>query len=249
MSKTRMMEAYLGCSGYHYRDWRGQFYPEELPMKKWLPYYAERFNSVEINNSFYRLPTVKAFQGWYDQTPKHFLFTIKGSRYITHMKKLVKGPELNDSLAKIYDLASHLKEKLGPILWQLPGFLKKDINKLEGFCQSISKEFINVIEFRHTSWFDEEVYEIMRQYKVTFSMVSAPDKLPEDAMLTSDIAYLRFHGKDKWYDYDYSHGELETWAKKLKKLKPKQCFAYFNNDWHANAPRNCMLLESMLLKK
>jgi len=237
------MQKFLGCSGFYYKDWKGLFYPEDLPVKKWLPYYAEHFNSVEINSSFYHLPKASTLESWYESTPDRFNFTLKGSRYITHRLKLTRSEE---PLSYFFKLASLLRDKLGCILWQLPGNQHRNDEKLENFCKLLSGEFNHVFEFRHISWFDEEIYRILKKYKVGFCIVSAPGELPETIVKTSPVAYLRFHGKDEWYNYDYSDRELKLWAEKIKELNPKYFYAYFNNDWYANAVKNCKTLAELM---
>jgi len=237
------MKYYLGCSGYHYKDWKGKFYPDDLPKKQWLSHYAKVFSTVEINNTFYKLPDRSIFKEWYDQTTDDFTFTVKASRYITHMKKL---NDAGESISNFYSQVSALEDKLGCVLWQLPGNVHKDLNKLKKFFNNCSKEFNNVIEFRHGSWFDENVYDLLRKNDITFCIISAPDDLPEDTALTSKIAYLRFHGKSKWYQYFYDDEELSHWRDKIIDLSAEKFFIYFNNDYSANAVENCETLREML---
>lgn len=234
---------HIGCSGFYYKDWVGKFYPEDLNKKKWLEFYAESFDTVEINNSFYRLPKENVVQGWYDRTPENFKFTLKGSRYITHIKKL---KEVGESVAYFYHLADILAEKLGSILWQLPPAFKKNIERLETFCKLLAPEYKNVMEFRHPSWFDEEVYDILRKYDVAYCIISAPEGLPEDVITTAQHGYLRFHGKDEWYNYDYSEDQLKEWVDILEKMNMKEVFIYFNNDYNANAVKNGKRLIELL---
>ncbi|GAA0894631.1 DUF72 domain-containing protein [Fulvivirga kasyanovii] len=241
-----MKNYHIGCSGFYYNDWAGKFYPEDLNKKKWLEYYAEKFDTVEINNSFYRMPKETTVQGWYDRTPKDFLFTLKGSRYVTHVKRL-KDPK--ESVAYFYHLADILKEKLGSILWQLPPSLKMDKERLTGFCKALSTDYKNVIEFRHTSWFNEEVYDILRKYKVAYCIISAPGDLPEDTVTTTDFAYIRFHGKTDWYDYNYSEEQLSHWKGQIEKLEAKEVFVYFNNDYNIRAVENGLLLKELLAQE
>lgn len=241
------MKYFVGCSGFHYKDWKGKFYPEELNTQEWLSFYAEQFNTVEINNSFYKLPNKETVEHWYAQTPAHFIFTIKGSRYVTHMKKMKPGEKLKSAVQNVYDVADVLKGKLGCVLWQLPGNQHKDVEKLDRFCEILSPHFKNVMEFRHNSWYDEEVYAVLKKHEVSFCIISAPDGLKEDAVVTSDTVYARFHGKDEWYNYFYSEKEMQTWAARIKKLKGKRCYIYFNNDWNANAVENARMLREMLV--
>ncbi len=184
------MKTYIGCSGFQYDGWKGEFYPFDLVKKEWLAFYAHHFNSVEINNTFYSLPKKAVLKNWYDQVPGNFKFTLKGSRYLTHLKKL-NNPE--KSLSNFYYAIQILDGKLGCILWQLPANLHENTEKLENFCKALSADFDNVIEFRHNSWFNEEVYQILEKYNVTFCILSAPDNLESDVIKTTNKTYLRFH--------------------------------------------------------
>lgn len=235
---------YVGCSGFFYKDWKGKFYPEDIPQRLWLEYYSEEFNTVELNNTFYRLPKPATFEQWYDRTPPHFRFAVKGSRYVTHIKRM-KNPE--ETLAKMYDAAWLLKEKLGCILWQVPPNLKKDLDLLKQFAQACSKDLVNVIEFRHLSWFDEEVYNLLKKEQIAYCMLSAPDNYPEHAWQThNNLIYLRFHGKGDWYKYLYSDTELREWKNKLKQCRAKDFYVFFNNDYNANAVANARTFREMI---
>lgn len=239
-----MKKKYIGCSGFFYKDWKGKFYPEDMPQRLWLEYYAEEFNAVELNNTFYRLPKPSTFEQWHERTPKGFRFAVKGSRYVTHIKRL-KDPE--ETLAKMYDAALLLKEKLGCVLWQLPPNLKKDIPLLKNFAKACSKDVVNVIEFRHLSWFDGEVYETLKKEKLAYCIISAPDNFPENALQTNnDMIYLRFHGKNDWYHYLYSDQELAGWKERLESFKANNLYTFFNNDYNANAVENARTFREMV---
>lgn len=236
-------EILIGCSGYYYRDWKKIFYPEKLPQKDWLPYYAQHFNTVEINATFYRFPQESMFQRWKEITSDDFKFTLKGSRFVTHMKKL---KSVEESVERFYDVAAVLEDKLASILWQLPPNLHKDIGRLENFCRQLSKFVPQIIEFRHMSWFDQEVFDVLHKYQVGYCIISAPGELPESLHITAPWAYIRFHGKEQWYNYRYSKAELQEWADKIAELDLEKVFIYFNNDWHANAVFNGQELMEML---
>ena len=240
---TSKRKFHIGCSGWSYGDWAGKFYPADLKQGEWLAYYAQHFSTVEVNMSFYRFPFRNMLKGWYNKTPKGFLFTLKANRLITHIKKL-KGTER--LLGSFYSLGDLLKDKLACILFQLPRSLTKDkhMRTLEGFLRTLSPDHNNVIEFRHKGWFCQEVYDLLASNNAIFCVVSAPD-LPSDSVATGKFAYVRFHGVDSWYDYHYSQRELRKWARLIRMLKV-DTFGYFNNDVSAYAPYNASELNKML---
>lgn len=236
------MEVYIGCSGWNYKDWRGKFYPEKLAQKNWLPFYAKAFNTVEVNNTFYRLPKDSTLENWERTAPEDFNFTLKGSRYVTQMKKLNDPVE---SLKKFESAAAVMKKKLSCILWQLPPNLHRNDEKLINFCEALNRNNKNVIEFRHDSWFDPEVYDILKKYEITFCSLSSPE-FSEEMIVTSPIGYVRFHGKGKnWYDYYYSMDELREWHQKITISGVREVYVYFNNDIGANAPENARQLRDL----
>lgn len=240
------MKKYIGCSGYHYADWKKKFYPEDLKKNEWLEYYAKHFNTVEINNTFYKMPEKKDLKKWTDNTPDDFRFTLKANRFFTHQKKLKIDDTFKERFDTFMDLANGMEEKLGCILWQLPGNLHKHVEKLEALFKLTGKNNMHVFEFRHESWFDDEVFDVLSDNDATYCILSAPDDLPETVKSTSKIAYLRLHGKDEWYNYHYSDDELKNWKSRLDKLKNvDELFVYFNNDQHANAAKNAQSLKSL----
>lgn len=232
-------DIHIGCSGFYYRDWKTLFYPADVPQKKWLEYYATHFRTVEINSSFYRSPRESTVRKWHESVPGNFSFTLKGSRYITHVKKLLAPAE---AIQNFYRLADLLYDKLACILWQLPPGLHQDLGRLEAFCATLEPAYQNVIEFRHQSWFCQEVYRLLSKYRVAFCILSAPDDLPEELVCTADFAYIRFHGKHDWYHHLYTEEEMKTWSKKIKSLPVGNVYTYFNNDYNANAIRNARQL-------
>lgn len=238
------MTYYIGCSGWSYKHWKGMFYPDDLPQTKWLQYYVKYFNTVEINSTFYRFPKQETLLHWCEETPDNFRFTLKGSRYITHMKKL---KNVEEHLQNFYEQARVMGNKIGCILWQLPPNLHRNDEKLKAFCQALSSNFNNVIEFRHQSWFDDTVYKILQEHNVGFCIISTPD-FPEIVKETTDLAYIRFHGKDEeWYTYYYSEDELRKWAQQIKKLEAHHKYIYFNNDYQAHAVQNAQQLSDYLI--
>jgi len=233
---------HVGTSGWSYNHWHGRFYPSELDRGGWLDYFAQHFNTVEVNMTFYRLPSPGLLKGWYQKTPPAFKFSLKGSRLITHIKKLKATEEL---VKGFYRLAETLQEKLGCVLWQMPPSLKLNLELLEGFLRQLPRSCPNVIEFRHKSWYVEEVYQLLKEYQTAFCIVSAP-RLPADTITTSPTAYVRFHGVDSWYRYHYSDQELAQWAERIKGLPAEDCFVYFNNDFQAYAVKNAISLRQLL---
>ncbi|MGZ7118614.1 MAG: DUF72 domain-containing protein [Methanobacterium sp.] len=214
-----------------------------MNKSKWLEYYSENFNTVEVNNTFYRFPTEKTVKGWYKRTPDDFKITLKASQLITHRKRF---KDTQSIINRFYKLSEILEDKLSCILFQIPPQISKDIVFLKNALVQLDPSKNNVFEFRHSSWYDDEVYDILKEFKVTFCSLSTLD-YPEELMITSDIGYVRFHGKgQERYRYNYSDEELKKWAGKMKKSGLKNIFCYFNNDYNANAPKNCMTLKGIL---
>jgi len=238
-----MAEIYhLGTSGWSYPGWKGRFYPPELPSSEWLPFYAGHFATVEINMTFYRFPKPETLRTWLERTPSHFRFTLKANRQITHLKKL---RNVKTEVRYFYILAGSLREKLGCILYQLPPSITRDLELLENFLSTLSPEFKNVIEFRHESWYDEAVGERLRAAGVTFCTVSS-GKVPSTAVVTSPVAYFRFHGLTGGYRYNYGDDELACWAERIRAAPAEECYVYFNNDYQAFAVANCRKLGELL---
>lgn len=234
---------YLGTSGWYYKHWIGNFYPKNLEKSKWLEFYSKKFNTVEVNASFYRLPFKNMINGWKDKTPNNFLLTFKGSRFITHKKKL---KDTLKYLEKFHQRVKLVKQKLGVIVWQLPPQVKKDINLLENFINKLDSDIKQCIEFRHKSWFDKKIYNILSKNNIAFCIISAP-QLPPTIQVTADFAYFRWHGKNEWYNYNYSKKELNRWATEIKLMDVDQIYGYFNNDAKGFAPLNCLELKKLLM--
>jgi uncharacterized protein YecE (DUF72 family) len=232
----------LGCSGFYYNHWRGLFYPEKLSKSKWLPFYAQHFNTLEVNGTFYRFPSKSTLQGWYERTPEHFSFTLKANRVITHTYKFHNTEKYT---ADFYELAHMLREKLSCVLFQLPPFMEKNMALLEKIASQTDPKVTNVVEFRHESWWDSGVYEFLEKKGLVFCCVSASG-LPEALVATGRAVYVRFHGKDGWYSHDYPEEELQFWAEKIKESGAERVFCYFNNDYNAYAVKNCLALKKML---
>jgi uncharacterized protein YecE (DUF72 family) len=237
---------WIGCSGWFYQHWIGKFYPSSLEKKEWLSFYAKSFNTAEVNMTFYRFPFSAVLKSWYNKTPANFKFTFKANRLITHVKRFEETQEL---VKKFLDLLNLVKEKLACVLWQLPPgmhFSDRNLKLLDSFLSSLSQRD-NVVEFRHKSWWRKETYELLKGHGAAFCMVSCP-QLPDSFVVTSDIAYVRFHGSTAWYRHDYQQKELEEWGAKIKRTKGKEVYCYFNNDYEAYAPKNATQLKGILGK-
>lgn len=236
-----MIKKYLiGTSGWNYPHWTGKFYPKNISKKDWFDFYSKNFNTVEVNYSFYRWPSKKTMEKWYKEAPRNFKFTLKAPRTITHIKKL-KNTERQ--IADFYKLSSLLKEKLGALLFQLPPSMKFNDNnfkKFEKFLKSLNKNKDNVIEFRHKSWWNKEVYHLLKKNKITFCIVSGLG-MPEEIISTNDIAYFRFHGRN--YSTLYPKNAIKKYANIMKNLRCKKIYAYFNNDANAYSIKNARELK------
>ncbi len=235
----------IGCSGFLYDSWRGTFYPEEFSPKKWLSYYVEKFNSVEMNVTFYRLLKKEAFERWHDETSAQFSFSLKGSRFITHIKKL-KDVEL--PLLTFFHTTAPLQKKLEVVLWQLPPNFKANLKSLEDFVESLKLYPVrHVFEFRHESWINNKVFKLLTASNIAVCMADWPEFIDE-LPLTADFVYIRRHGEGGNYATDYSTEELRRDAKRIKEYlkRGKDVYIYFNNDYLGYAPKNAMELKVML---
>jgi len=243
-----MPKTFIGTSGYIYPHWEGIFYPENWPKTKKLEYYCQHFGTVELNNTFYRFPGEKTFEGWYKRTPKNFIFAVKVSRFITHVKKLTDCKEPWKIFLK---RALILKEKLGPLLFQFPPFLKADPKKLEDFGKMILKESPKglrfAFEFRNESWCDEKIYQILKKFNFACVVVDSPS-WPKVYQVTADFVYVRMHGSKILFSSKYTKKELEDLAKRIKKWKKQNLdvYCYFNNDAHGYAVENAKELLKLL---
>lgn len=232
----------IGTSGWMYDHWKGFFYPADLPKEKWLSFYQEHFDTVEINNTFYHLPKEETFKRWNKNSPGNFVFSVKASRFITHVKRL-KDPQ--DPVKLFLSRAKLLKKNLGPILFQLPPRFKANPGRLAEFLEVLSQEYTNVFEFRDPSWFSDEIYGLLRKGRASFCIYSMPEhKCPHQ--ITSKIVYIRMHGGSSLYQSDYSKSELDTWTKEIEGFLKKKLkvYLYFNNDAKGFAIRNALYLKS-----
>lgn len=227
---------HIGCSGFHYDSWKEVFYPKGLPKTKWLEYYGTQFATIEINNTFYRPPTLRTLQGWYDKTPPAFRFTLKVWQEITHVRRFA---DVADELQEFYTLAADgLQDKLGCLLFQLPPSMAYEPNLLETILAPLSTEFNNVLEFRHPSWWRPSVYDRLHEEGVTFCGVSYPGLSP-DVISNAPLIYYRFHGVPKLYFSGYSDDFLDRIVT-LVRTDPqaRSAYLYFNNTAEAAAIAN-----------
>ncbi len=236
------MKLYIGTSGWSYPGWRNRFYPPEIKPPDWLEFYARHFDTVEINMTFYRSPNPETLHNWAARTPADFIFTLKASRQITHLKKLQK---VEHDLEHFAFLARQLRGKTGCLLYQLPPSLSKDMPLLESFVKTLPVGFRQVIEFRHPSWYDPEVYEVMSRSGIIFCVVSSA-RVPPEVVVTAKTAYFRFHGLTGGYRYRYSEQELKNWAEAVGRCGAEEAFIYFNNDYQAHAVFNALKLKELL---
>jgi uncharacterized protein YecE (DUF72 family) len=238
-------KAYIGTSGWNYKSWRDGFYGN-TPQKQWLRFCAERFTSIEVNGTFYRLQEKSTFEKWREETPDGFPFTIKGHRYVTHNKKLLDAQE---PVIRCRDSASPLGKRLAAVVWQLPAAFGQNIERLETFLQALRhwKSTRHAIEFRHKSWFDDEVAECLRKHAVAVCMSDAPDWTMWKEV-TTDLVYIRLHGHTRKYASSYSKPALKKWATRIRTWleEDRDMHVYFDNDAEGAAPRNALTLLQML---
>ncbi|MBA7599253.1 MAG: DUF72 domain-containing protein [Calditrichaeota bacterium] len=235
---------HIGTSGWVYDDWQGRFYPEDVKGSDRLTFYAQQFDTVEVNATFYRLPTQNMINAWNRRLGPDFHLVLKGSRLITHLKKL---RDCREPLQTFLDRALELRT-LKVILWQLPPSLHQDLPLLDDFLALLPGSVRHAVEFRHGSWWDEQVAETLARHQAAFVAVSTWGGLPEEIIPTTDLLYLRFHGPaDLVYQYDYPNEELAAWAGRVKPhLAGRTLYAFFNNDYHAHAPHNAATFRGLL---
>ncbi len=232
----------IGTSGWNYKHWKGGFYPEGLAQSKWLEYYAEHFDTVELNATFYRLPAPSTFERWYERTPPGFLWSVKASKFITHTRRL---KECEEPLERLYEALAPLKEKLGVILFQLPPSLAYEPSVAEGFFRLLNKDFRHTLEVRNKSWIQDQAFQMMETYNIAFCISDTAGRYPYHEITTTDFVYVRLHGSRKLYASCYTEQEIATWAKKLKAWS-RPAFVYFDNDFEGYAIKNArQLIEAL----
>jgi uncharacterized protein YecE (DUF72 family) len=236
------VEYRIGTSGWHYQHWIEQFYPASLPKSAWLGFYAQHFSTVELNNSFYRLPSEGVFTNWREVAPADFVYSVKVSRFITHIKRLREPAQPLDTFL---GRARLLGKKLGPLLYQLPPQMKRDALRLGDFLKLLPRDMRHVFEFRHYSWMDDVIFDLLSRYEVGFCIYDMPE-FTTPLVTTADFAYIRFHGSRELYGGCYSDGELAEWARKIAGLKVATAYVYFNNDIGGFAIKNAFALRRLL---
>lgn len=235
-------EVLIGCSSFNNRYWKGIFYPEDLPTTKWFEFYCQHFDTYEFNGSFYKFPTIKILENWYKRAPENFTFSVKAHKEITHIKKFINCREL---ISDFYSICKEgLKEKLGCILFQFPPSYDYSKERLNEIIMNLNTDFTNVVEFRHESWWNEEVWEAFLMNNITFCSVSYP-KLPQTIFTEFPLLYIRLHGNEKLFYSGYTSAEL-THLK--NKIEEKNAFVYFNNTAGTEGILNAVALQKIIKK-
>lgn len=238
------MQVHIGTSGWHYKHWIGAFYPPDMRPALMLRWYAEKFDTVEINNSFYRLPAATALESWCRETPPEFCFAVKASRYITHNRKLI-DPE--SAKEKFISLVEKLGRRLGPILFQLPPSWKMNVDRLDQFLAALPRTHRYAFEFRNPTWNVAPVYEALRRHNAAYCIYELAG-FQSPIEITADFTYVRLHGPGNKYQGDYSRQILRNWAKRIEawRRKLRHVFVYFDNDQAGFAPKNALELKKMI---
>src|SRR3954452_7433190 len=242
-----MKPVHAGCSGWNYAHWREVVYPKGLPQRMWLEHYARLFDTVEVNTTFYRLPSRQMVAGWAEHSPPGFVFAVKASRYLTHVKRLT---EMESGVERFYERIEPLVEagKLGPVLWQLPPTFRRDDERLSSALAALP-EGRHCFEFRHETWFAPEVYELLRRHGVALVIGDHPQRPYGAHELTAGWTFVRFHYGARGRNGNYSDRELAEWAARITAWRKEvEVWAYFNNDWNGYAVRNGLTLERLLQK-
>jgi uncharacterized protein YecE (DUF72 family) len=235
----------IGCSGWNYPHWRERVYPKGLPARRWLGYYADLFDTVEVNNTFYRLPRRESVAAWVEESPADFLFAVKASRFLTHMKRLT---DMGQGVRRFYERIDPLvrSPKMGPVLWQLPESFRRDEERLASALARLPTGR-HCFEFRHPSWFCHETYALLREHGVALVIGDHPERPFQRHELTADWTFVRFHYGSRGRGGNYSERELEEWAGRIEGWRARaDVYAYFNNDWMGYAVKNGLRLRALL---
>ncbi len=238
ITEERHMNFYVGTSGYSYPEWKGTFYPQKFPATKMLAYYGERFRTVEINNTFYRPPTAQLLETWASQVPANFRFVLKAPQEITHVKRLANAGAM---VASLIETAAGLNDRLGPVLFQLPPNFRKDVSLLSDFLASLPACRV-AFEFRHQSWFDEDVLDLLRDHQTAMCVADAEDELDVPFVSTANFGYLRLRRPD------YDDIALRTWAARMQAQGWRECFVFFKHEDAGAGPRMASRLLELLAK-
>lgn len=234
----------IGCSGWNYRHWRERFYPKGLPQRRWFEYYADRFDTVEINNSFYRLPKAETFEKWRDQAPAGFCYAVKANRFLTQARKL---KDCEEPLQRMMKPFRALGDRLGPILYQLPPRFRINLERLDEFLTQAPRDVINVFEFREKSWLTEDTFDLLERHGASFCVHDMPGSATARRAV-GPIAYVRFHGTRGKYSGRYSDESLLSWTDWMgeQARDGRPVWAYFNNDIEAHAIHDAQTLKAMI---
>ena len=238
------MKNFIGTSGFFYRHWKGIFYPEGLPQKKWLEFYANSFDTLELNSTFYHLPKENTVKAWVNRTPDNFVFSVKASKFITHTKRL---RNVEESLQLFIQRAALFGNKLGVILFQLPPSMRKDMTLLKNFLSLLDKNGQYAIEFRDKGWLSDEIYDTLKEYNVAFCISDTP-RYPYAEVVTANFSYIRLHGHTALYASDYTKDQLTHYANLIKKWSKNNItsYVYFDNDFSGYAVKNALQLKKLL---
>ena len=244
-TRPKLHPVHVGCSGWNYPSWRGAFYPQGAAQQRWLELYARRFDTVEVNSTFYRLISRDAVARWVNDTPESFVFAVKASRYLTHVKRLA---DIDQGVARFYERLEPMSRagRLGPVLWQLPENFHRDDERLSHALRALPPG-LHAVELRHPSWFVEDVYALLRAHDAALVIGDHPQRRFQTYEMTASWSYVRLHQGVRGRRGNYSPGELGEWAERLHRWRGHgPVFAYFNNDWEAFAPRNALALVQLL---
>ncbi|TYR38390.1 DUF72 domain-containing protein [Sphingobacterium phlebotomi] len=243
MKKNKL---YIGCSSYATQSWKTLFYPDDLPKKEWFNYYSKHFNTYEFNGSFYKFPTVQNLLAWHDKVPVDFKFSLKVPRIITHIRRL---EQCDEEIEEFYRVSQEgLKNKLACILWQLPPSFSYNEDRLKSVLRAMNADFKNVVEFRHKSWWRQDVIKILHENNITFCNVNYP-KLPTSIQQTTSIGYVRMHGNPELFYSEYTKDEVETLYHEVDTVGFKEIYIYFNNTASTAAIINAVQLKEISKNK
>jgi len=235
-------EIRIGTSGWNYDHWKGLFYPEDHPKSRWLEYYSGHFDTVELNATFYRLPAHTTFLNWHRRTPDSFLWSLKASRYLTHVRRL-DDPE--EPLQRFYEASEGLQNKRGPILFQLPPSLAYDEGLLKNFLDHLDPACLHTLEVRHPSWLRDDFFRALEESNIAFCISDTAGRYPYTETVTADFVYIRLHGSKTLYKSSYTEEELSLWAEKIRAWN-RTTFVYFDNDYGGHAIMNARRLKELL---